>query len=60
MMMQRRRFLSLAAAGSAAAALPSIAGAQQKPKYPLIGVLNPGSSDTPRIVARRLARVLQG
>jgi putative tryptophan/tyrosine transport system substrate-binding protein len=43
--MRRREFISLL--GSATAAWPFAVNAQQKRKLPLIGVLNPGSTDVP-------------
>jgi putative ABC transport system substrate-binding protein len=43
--MRRRDFIAVM--GGVATAWPLGAGAQQKAKLPLIGVLNPGSTDTP-------------
>jgi putative ABC transport system substrate-binding protein len=48
--MKRREFISLVAGGAVAAAWPVAAPAQQKRRLALIGVLNPGSTDTPGTV----------
>jgi len=46
--MKRREFITFI--GGAAAAWPLTADAQRKGKLPLIGVLNPGSTDNPGVV----------
>jgi putative ABC transport system substrate-binding protein len=48
--MKRREFISLVAGVAVAVAWPLAAPAQQKRRLALIGVLNPGSTDTPGTV----------